>query len=152
MIRPLARVFCAALIGLCVATTVRADTCAPVLRLLVQADPGAALLRPVLADFDPDPVLSDRDVRKAVPVMDLNGQPALNLRFSDEASVRFAQITTARIGQNIAIVIGDELISAPRVMTEIAGGEAVIAGSFTLEEVSALAETLTQPTTPCGVS
>ncbi len=71
-------------------------------------------------------------------------KPAVALEFNSNGTEAF-RLGTKDVAQmaspnNImAIVLDDEIISAPRVDSEIAGGTAIIVGSFTVDEASNLA-------------
>ncbi len=71
-------------------------------------------------------------------------KPAVALEFNSNGTEAF-RLGTKEVSQltspnNImAIVLDDEIISAPRVDSEIAGGTAIIVGSFTVDEASNLA-------------
>jgi protein-export SecD/SecF family membrane protein len=71
-------------------------------------------------------------------------KPAVALEFNSNGTEAF-RLGTKEVAQmaspnNImAIVLDDEVISAPRVDSEIAGGTAIIVGSFTVDEASNLA-------------
>lgn len=71
-------------------------------------------------------------------------KPAVALEFNSNGTEAF-RLGTKEAAQmaspnNImAIVLDDEIISAPRVDSEIAGGTAIIVGSFTVDEASNLA-------------
>ena len=56
----------------------------------------------------------------------------------DEGSDVFAEYTASHIGQYLAIVLDKEIISAPRIQSEINGGSGVITGQFDYESANAL--------------
>ncbi len=70
------------------------------------------------------------------------GQPCVTMQMNSDGARRWAQITKANIGRAIAIVLDDAVYSAPRVNSEIAGGNSEITGNFTIEETKDLANTL----------
>lgn len=67
-------------------------------------------------------------------------RPAINIRLSEAARARFAEVSKASIGKRIAIIAGGRILAAPVVQSEIPGGELTISGSFTQEETQAIAE------------
>ena len=69
-------------------------------------------------------------------------QNVVELNLTDEGKKKFAEATKANIGKAINIVYDGEVISNPQVNEEITGGQAVISGSFTYEEVEELASTI----------
>ncbi len=66
----------------------------------------------------------------------------VELTLTDEGTTKFAVATAANIGNPIAIVYDDEVISAPIVNEAIGSGQAQISGSFTYEEADQLASTI----------
>ena len=52
----------------------------------------------------------------------------------------FGDYTAAHIGEPFAIVLDDEVISAPTIQSHIAGGSGIITGNFTVEESTNLAK------------
>lgn len=71
-------------------------------------------------------------------------KPAVALEFNGEGTEAFRlgtkEVSKLAEPNNImAIVLDDEVISAPRVDSEISGGNAIIVGSFTVDEASNLA-------------
>lgn len=68
-----------------------------------------------------------------------SGQPIVTFRFNIRGAQRFGDATTRGVGRNLAIVLDNEVISAPVVQTPITGGSGQISGSFTVEQVNRLA-------------
>ncbi len=62
----------------------------------------------------------------------------VNVTFNSEGAAAWAEITGARIGRQIAIVLDGNVESAPVVRDRITGGETSISGSFTPEEARRL--------------
>lgn len=67
------------------------------------------------------------------------GEPEVTLEFNDEGSKLFAEITKRNLQKPVAIVLDNEIISAPTVQSVIEGGQAVITGKFTIEDAKKLA-------------
>jgi len=67
------------------------------------------------------------------------GQPVVSFRLDSRGSERFFNVTRDNVGRPFAIVLDGEVISAPRINGPIPGGQAVITGSFTTQEVQDLA-------------
>lgn len=70
------------------------------------------------------------------------GTPQVNIQFDGEGADMFEDITGRLKGKQLAIFVGGELISAPRVNEKISGGNAVITGSYSLQEAMQLANDL----------
>lgn len=66
----------------------------------------------------------------------------VELNLTEEGKKKFADATKANIGKPINIVYDGEVISNPMVNEAITGGQAIISGSFTYEEVEELASTI----------
>jgi len=65
--------------------------------------------------------------------------PAVSITFDAAGGEIFGDITSAIVGERLAIVIDDQIVSAPSVNEPIYGGEAQITGRFTDQEASDLA-------------
>lgn len=70
------------------------------------------------------------------------GQPCVTMQMNSDGARRWAQLTKANINRAIAIVLDNSVYSAPRVNSEISGGNSEITGNFTIEETKDLANTL----------
>lgn len=78
-------------------------------------------------------------------------EPYVSITFTKEGGDLFEELTERNIGQPIAIFVGGDLISAPNVNQVIAGGQAQITGSFTLEEAQELARDLNTGAIPAPI-
>jgi preprotein translocase subunit SecD len=85
------------------------------------------------------PVVSGEDLVDAQPSFDQNGQPAVSFRFDTIGARKFGDYTAANIGAPFAIVLDDEVISAPVIQSHIPGGSGIITGNFSVEESTNLA-------------
>lgn len=65
----------------------------------------------------------------------------VNFELKPASAAKFADLTRDHIGRELAIILDDELVSAPNIRSEI-GRNGQITGQFTLEEVKALAADL----------
>lgn len=84
-------------------------------------------------------VVGGEELTDAQPSFDQNGRPAVSFRFNPTGARLFGDYTAAHIGEPFAIVLDDEVISAPTIQSHIAGGSGIITGSFTVEESTNLA-------------
>lgn len=66
----------------------------------------------------------------------------VSIKFSDKGAEEFAKLTGEHIGERLAIVFDEKLVSAPNLKEEITGGECWISGSFTDEAARQLAAIL----------
>lgn len=72
----------------------------------------------------------------------------VNVQFDEVGGDRFAEITRDNVGKRLAIVVDDEVISAPVVNEPIQGGSVQISGQFTYDSASELAILLRSGTLP----
>ena len=70
------------------------------------------------------------------------GGNEISMTMNNEGAREWKRITGENVGNCIAIVLDDQVYSAPRVNGEIAGGRSSITGDFTLEEAKDLANIL----------
>jgi preprotein translocase subunit SecD len=85
------------------------------------------------------PVVSGEELVDAQPSFDQNGQPAVSFRFDTTGARKFGDYTAANIGMPFAIVLDNEVISAPVIQSHIPGGSGIITGNFSVEESTQLA-------------
>ncbi|MEO1464434.1 MAG: protein translocase subunit SecD, partial [Pseudomonadota bacterium] len=85
------------------------------------------------------PVVTGEELVDAQPAFDQNGNPAVNFRFNTTGARKFGDYTADNIGSPFAIVLDDEVISAPVIQDHIPGGSGIITGRFTIEESTNLA-------------
>ncbi len=73
---------------------------------------------------------------------DQMGHPSVSMQMNSDGARRWSQITKQNIGKAVAIVLDDAVYSAPRILTQIDGGNSQITGNFTIEATKDLANTL----------
>jgi len=66
-------------------------------------------------------------------------QPKITMTFNDKGSKDFGDLTTAHVNERLAIVLDNEVLSAPNIREPILTGDAEITGDFKFEEASLLA-------------
>lgn len=66
-------------------------------------------------------------------------EPIVNFRFNTSGARKFGQATSENVGLPFAIVLDNEVISAPVIRQPIMGGSGQISGSFTVESANNLA-------------
>ena len=84
-------------------------------------------------------VVTGEELVDAQPEFAQNGAPAVGFRFNPTGARKFGQYTAENVGALFAIVLDDEVISAPRINEAIPGGSGIITGNFSLEESTSLA-------------
>ncbi|SEA09137.1 preprotein translocase subunit SecD [Desulfuromusa kysingii] len=92
-------------------------------------------------------LLSDANVR----IDTRYNEPYVSIEFNSVGAKRFDQITAANVGKRMAIVLDDNVYSAPVIRERIAGGSAQISGSFTSQEATDLAIVLRAGSLPAPV-
>lgn len=68
--------------------------------------------------------------------------PQVSLTFNDQGKQLFSDITGRNVGQQVAIFLDDQILSAPTVQQKIETGDAVITGQFTVDQVKQLVSLL----------
>lgn len=80
--------------------------------------------------------LTGKQLSQASVSFDQNtNAPQISLQFNSDGAQLFGDITSRNIGNQVGIFLDGTLLSAPTVNSQIAGGQAVITGQFTLDEV-----------------
>lgn len=67
------------------------------------------------------------------------GMPVVSFKFDSSGGKKFGEATQNHVGERLAIVLDNEVISAPNIQTAILGGSGQISGNFTLESAQELA-------------
>ena len=94
--------------------------------------------RPILVNKTP--VITGSEIATASRGFDPdNNAPAVNFSLSGAAKTRFGNITAQNPGKVFAIVLDDQVMSAPRINEPIYGGNVQITGQFTIDEADDLA-------------
>ena len=102
--------------------------------------------------LDAGAVVTGEELVDAQPSFDQNGRPAVNFRFNPSGARKFGDYTAENIGNPFAIVLDNEVISAPTIQSHIPGGSGIITGSFTIEESTELAILLRAGALPAGLT
>ena len=85
-------------------------------------------------------IVSGEDLTDAQPGFDQrNSEPIVTFRFNTGGARRFAQVTQENVGRPFAIVLDNEVISAPVIREPILGGSGQISGNFTVQSANDLA-------------
>ena len=88
------------------------------------------------------PPVSGEVVSDARQDYDQNGRPEVNMTMNATGTRKWAKMTGANIGKQVAVVLDDVVYSAPTVQGEITGGVTSITGNFTIDEAQDLAQVL----------
>lgn len=86
-----------------------------------------------------------------VKISDRFGEPYVGLKFNSQGARDFERITGENVKRRLAIVLDGVVHSAPVIQEKIAGGEAQITGTFTMDEARDLAIVLRAGALPAPV-
>lgn len=106
---------------------------------------GGDLILPMMEDpsqtlaIQRNPTITGDMLVTASYAQDQNGQPAVSFRFNALGTKRFCEFSQKSVGKLFAIVLDNEIISAPVIREPICGGSGQISGNFTLQEANDLA-------------
>ena len=85
-------------------------------------------------------IVSGEDLVDAQPGFDQRtNEPIVTFRFDSSGAQRFGRATQQNVGRPFAIILDNEVISAPVIREPILGGSGQISGGFTVEEANDLA-------------
>ena len=85
-------------------------------------------------------LVSGSDLTDAQPGFDQRtNEPIVSFRFNTSGARKFAQVTQENVGRPFAIILDNQVISAPVIREPILGGSGQISGSFTVESANDLA-------------
>jgi preprotein translocase subunit SecD len=85
-------------------------------------------------------LVSGADLTDAQPGFDpRTSEPIVSFRFNTSGARKFAEATQQNVGKPFAIVLDNQVISAPVIREPILGGSGQISGSFTVQSANDLA-------------
>ena len=85
-------------------------------------------------------VLTGADLANVgVTMMEQRNLPMVAFEMTSEGGKVFADYTRSHVGKFLTLVLDGEVISSPRINSEIPDGQGVIEGNFTIESANALA-------------
>lgn len=97
--------------------------------------------------------LTGSDLQQTAVTFDQNSsKPQVQLTFTSAGAKKFADITRRNVGKIVAIALDNQVIEAPRVNDVISTGNAVITGSFTLDQAKSLQVQLNAGALPVSLS
>jgi protein-export membrane protein SecD len=86
------------------------------------------------------PVVRGDELVDSQPAFDQRtNEPIITFRFNNSGARKFGSFTRDNVGRPFAIVLDDQVISAPVIRDAILGGSGQISGSFTVETANQLA-------------
>jgi preprotein translocase subunit SecD len=95
--------------------------------------------------------ITGRDMTGAEPSHDINGRPSVNFTLTRDGAARFARVTGANLGKQLAIVLDNRVYDAPVIQAQISDrGE--ITGPFSPQQVQDLALVLRSGALPASIT
>ncbi|MEM6762931.1 MAG: protein translocase subunit SecD, partial [Pseudomonadota bacterium] len=108
-------------------------------------------LRPYV--LEEAPLLSGQDLVDAQPAFEQQtNQPVVTFRLTTSGARRFGEVTSQNVGRPFAIVLDDEIISAPVIREPITGGSGQISGSFSVQSANDLSILLRAGALPAALT
>ncbi|TKW67444.1 MAG: protein translocase subunit SecD [Paracoccus denitrificans] len=89
--------------------------------------------------IEENPVVTGEELTNAQPSFDQSNQPAVSFTFNPGGARKFGAYTAANIGQPFAIVLDNEVISAPVIRDAITTGTGQISGAMDVDGSTQLA-------------
>lgn len=96
-------------------------------------------------------ILNDKYFVTSSVQHDQNFRPMVELVFNEDWAEIFGELTTRLTGQQIAIFVWGEMLTAPNVNQPILTGKAVITGSYTTEEAKQLSNNINTWVVPAPI-
>ena len=85
------------------------------------------------------PILDGSMLTDAKVGFDKNNQPIINFTLNSQGAKIFGDFTAKSVGKRMAVVLDNQVYSAPNIRERIGGGRVQISGSFQLQEAHDLA-------------
>jgi SecD/SecF fusion protein len=79
-------------------------------------------------------------------------EPVVSFRFDSQGATRFGQTTQQNVGRLFAIILDNQVISAPQIREPILGGTGQISGNFTVQTANDLAVLLRAGALPADLT
>src|SRR5665213_3141372 len=90
--------------------------------------------------------LTGKYIKRAFPTRDMMGAPEIDFEFDSVGAEKFAALTTDNVGQEMAIVLDGQLITAPVIKVPIRGGSgSITGGQMDINEAISIANALENP-------
>jgi preprotein translocase subunit SecD len=120
----------------------------------METEPLSGRSRPVAYLVEKKTLMTGEVIADARPRPDTNvpGNYLVELTFNARGANLFEDITSKNVGRRLAIVLDNTVYSAPRIQERIAGGRAVITGSFDIREARDLTIVLRAGALPAPVT
>lgn len=97
------------------------------------------------------PLLDGQSIEDARHDFDMNGRVEISITMGKDAARTWERMTANNIGNQIAMMIDDHVISAPNVNDAITGGRSSISGNFDLDEAIGIASMIRSGAMPAKI-
>ena len=84
-------------------------------------------------------IMTGRELKDAQIQLDQYGAPYISFELTDAGAKIFGDYTAQHVGDTLAIVLDNVVLSAPNIRSAIPDGKGIIEGQFTREEADSLA-------------
>ncbi|WP_075219214.1 protein translocase subunit SecD [Acuticoccus yangtzensis] len=102
---------------------------------------------------DEVPLITGEDLTDAQPsFQQQTNEPVVTFQLTTSGARRFCDVTTRNVGTPFAIVLDDEIVSAPVIRDAICGGAGQISGSFSVQTANDLAILLRAGALPAALT
>ena len=94
----------------------------------------------IIWEVDDQPLMTGEDLSDAQAGFDQQtNEPIVNFRLTTGGARKFGDVTAKNVGRPFAIILDDQVISAPTIRQPILGGSGQISGGFTVQTANDLA-------------
>ena len=98
-------------------------------------------------------IMSGENLIDSQPRLDTQtNQPIVSFTLDRLGAQKFGRVTTSSVGQRLAIILDNKVISAPSIREPITGGSGTISGNFTFQEATDLALLLRSGSLPTPIN
>jgi preprotein translocase subunit SecD len=87
-------------------------------------------------------LVSGDELTNATQGFDENGRPSIDFTFNTAGARKFGRVTQQNIGKPFAIILDNQVLSAPVIQSPILGGRGQITGNFTVQSAHDLSVSL----------
>lgn len=90
----------------------------------------------------PTAALTSADVLKVQLQADPQGRPEISIDFTAAGTRRLAELTRKNVHKQLAIVVDNQVLLAPKIESEVTEGHLLLTGAFTRQEFERLAQAI----------
>lgn len=93
-------------------------------------------------------IIENGDVAIAEAALGYQKRPEITIQFTPNGSAKWEELTKRCVDKYLALIIDNEVITAPRVISPIPGGSTTLTGSYTMSEAKSMAKGIQIPRLP----